>query len=89
MTDKLDAALSRYRDHTAAPDTNAAPGTVPTWDTETVHTRDYYPTRLEYFAKDIIAGEIAHAAPKDKKGAITRGLELALLAMKAVDEAQD
>jgi len=63
----------------------------PNW-TEDVRTRDYYPTRFEYFLKDVLTGMLSRTAPKDEDKCIRNAIRYTKLieeALDAVDSAQD
>ena len=64
---------------------------APNW-TEDVRTRDYYPTRFEYFLKDVLTGMLSRTAPKDEDKCIRNAIRYTKLieeALDAVDSAQD
>jgi len=53
--------------------------------TEDVRTRDYYPTRYEFFLKDVLCGMLSRTAPRDEERCIARAMKYVDMVEKALD----
>ncbi len=57
--------------------------------TEDVRTRDYYPTRFEFFLKDILCGMLSRTAPKEEKKVIAKAFAFTRMVEDALDKEKD